>query len=103
MIRTLIDTANKTVIVKQEFLIDELMEVLQHHNAWDYKIVIEKEVIKEYPPVYVPYTQPSKPWWEVDLHNPIMYHDGTGNPTPPFTTTSNTATLLGTEQTNFTK
>jgi hypothetical protein len=90
MLKTLIDTENKTVIVKQEFLIDELMGVLQQHNAWDYKIIIEKEIVKEYPPINVPFSQPCiKPWWE---QYPIMYHNVVLDPIP-YTTTSTTTSI----------
>ena len=79
MLKTLIDTETKTVTVKQEFLIDELLEVLKYHNVLDYKIILEIQIVKEFPPVNVPYSQP--------------YYYGTGCPTitNPCVTTSDTA------------
>ena len=58
MLKTLIDTETKTVTVKQEFLIDELLEVLKYHNVLDYKIILEIQIVKEYSPISVPYSQP---------------------------------------------
>jgi len=70
MINAIINTENKTIIIKQDFTISELIELLKELNIWDYKITVEKEII-------ISDVNPSPwiyRWWEVqDIHHPIMY------------------------------
>ena len=39
-----INTIDKTIIIKSEFQLPELTEVVQLYNLWDYKIIMDKKL-----------------------------------------------------------
>ena len=99
-----INTIDKTIIIKSEFQLPELTEVVQLYNLWDYKIIMDKEIIYGNL-VTQPITQPIiQPYCNPYISPDIIYRSpGTGgNPVPPFFTsdTSNTFTPSSTFNTN---
>lgn len=76
-----INTIDKTVIVKSEFQLYELTDVIQTYNLWDYKIIMDKKQDYIFHPVDpIPNVNPWKP--------DIVYNNGIGSPliNQPFTT-----------------
>lgn len=95
--RTLIDTENQTITVKQEFLIDELIALMKDLNIWNYKVIMDivyDDINHPYRDPFQPYTFPYKPL------DPIYRYPTTGDPTPPFFTTSKLDGALTGDSTN---
>jgi len=79
-----INTIDKTIIVKSEFQLHELTDVVQTYHLWDYKIIMDKKSDYIFHPIDpIPNVNPWKP-------QDVFYNDGSGdrNPIPPFFTTS---------------